>query len=131
MPLRRSDNLHLLPIVGKLAAAFETNHVSPGQSCSLGTARGPAKRNWEAVARMPTAENRIEQSCNHYSPPQNPVRLLQASGIFSALALEDNYDVQVVRFQSRRKGFEHSRNRFWNRVNLLCENGLTSDESES
>ena len=79
MAFRRSDDLHLLPVIRKFSAAIETGHIGSGQRCSLRTARCSANRDRKAVAGVPaaeksvqqsgnTAEEKVDQSGNHDSP---------------------------------------------------------------
>src|SRR5579863_7363082 len=76
MAVGRGDDLHLLPVVGKLLAAIEARHIGSGQSCGLGAARCPANGNGKAVAGMPAAEKCVHQLCNHDSTFQTWVTAL-------------------------------------------------------
>ena len=65
--LRRSDDLHLLPVIGKLSAAIETSDIRSGQSRSLGPARGSANAHRKAVTGVFASKNCIYQLCDHHS----------------------------------------------------------------
>ncbi len=64
-PLRRSDDLHLLPVVRKLFAAIEACDIRSSQRSGLGAAHRPANRNWKAETRVMTTKKDIDKSFNH------------------------------------------------------------------
>jgi hypothetical protein len=68
MTLRRSDDLHLLPIIRKLFAAFEAHHVRSREHCGLRSPFCVANRYWKAVAGVPTAKKNIQKFSNHDPP---------------------------------------------------------------
>ena len=63
--ISRADNFHRVPIVGQFLAAVEANYICTCQGGCLGATRTRPERHRKAKAGMPTAENRIEQSCEH------------------------------------------------------------------
>jgi hypothetical protein len=66
MAFWRSDNLHLLPIIGKFLAAIETGNVGSGQRSGLRTAHGTTNRNGEAIAGVFATKNCIVQFSDHW-----------------------------------------------------------------
>jgi hypothetical protein len=61
----RADDLHCVPIVGQFLAAVEANYVCASEAgCPTATRTG-TKSKGKTTARVPTTENRIEQSCQH------------------------------------------------------------------
>src|ERR1700722_1681978 len=69
--LDRGDNLHLLPVVGKLSAAIEAGNVSPGQGRCLRTRSGPANGHGKTVMGMLAAKYRFIQFCDHTYLPRS------------------------------------------------------------
>src|SRR6267378_5425376 len=50
MPLWRSDDPHLLPVVGEFSATLQANNVRAGQAGGLRTPRGTPDRYWKTIA---------------------------------------------------------------------------------
>jgi hypothetical protein len=69
--LRRSDHLHLLPVVGKFFAAIQTGNVGAGQNGGLRTRPSPANSDWETVPRVSAAEEHIHQFSEHDHLPHS------------------------------------------------------------
>ena len=65
---RRSDNLHLLPIVRKFPATIQAGYVGPGQRSGLGAARRASDGHWKTVTGMSATENCVKHSCHHGAP---------------------------------------------------------------
>ncbi len=65
--LRRCDDFHFFPVIGKFSATVETSHIRSGQGRRLRASRRSANGYWKTVARMPAAEKRIHQFGNHGS----------------------------------------------------------------
>src|ERR1700751_5059682 len=74
MPLRGSNHFHLLPVVGELLTAVQTDDVGSRQSRGLGTSFRAAYRNRKAEMCVPAAEKYIENFLNH-DPPSIPERM--------------------------------------------------------
>jgi hypothetical protein len=68
MALRGGDDLHFLPVIGKLSATIEASDVGASESGGLRTAHGAANGYREAVAGMLASENSVVQFCQHGSP---------------------------------------------------------------
>lgn len=67
MALRRADDLHFLPVIGKFSAAFEAGDVRSGEHGRLGAAC-PSNRTRKTVTGVPAAEKRIDHFGNHSTP---------------------------------------------------------------
>lgn len=67
VPLGRCDDLHFLPIIGKLSAAIEAGDIGSSESRSLRAARSAYSAR-KTVIRVPAAEKRIDQFVNHSTP---------------------------------------------------------------
>lgn len=79
MPLGRSDDFHLLPVIRKLSAAIEAGDVSSGQRCRLRAPFRATNGYWKAVVRVSASKNDIDQFCNH-DPPSIPERASERLG---------------------------------------------------
>ncbi len=65
MPLRRSDDLHLLPVVGKFSPTIEADDVGTSQHCSRGAMCSTANCYRKAIVRVPATKHCIYQFCDH------------------------------------------------------------------
>src|SRR5207302_7446518 len=103
MTLRRSDNLHLLPVVRKLSTAVQTSHVGSRQCRGWGTALSTTNRYWKAIASVPATEKRIDQFGDHDSTFHIRAGLLEPLGIFT---LSSRFPIvcagnhQILRFRN-------------------------------
>jgi hypothetical protein len=61
----RGDDLHRVPIVGQFLAAIQANNIGAGKACRTAAASGGTRGDGKTVMRMPAAEDRIEQLCEH------------------------------------------------------------------
>src|SRR5277367_3247596 len=61
----RSDDLHRVPIVRQFFAALQANHIGAGEARRTAAAGAVTRGDGKTVMRMPTAEDRIEQLCEH------------------------------------------------------------------
>src|ERR1039458_9831661 len=88
------EDLHLRPVVRKLAAAIKANYVYPGYgSCCSAAAQFAAHCDREAAAFVPTTEDQIEQThkpssieATHQAASRNSARLQRRSEEFGYLA---------------------------------------------
>jgi hypothetical protein len=69
----RSDDLHLLPVVGKFSSAIQTRNVRSRQHRRLRSARISPKGYGETITGMPATKYSIEQSCHHGAPSTDSV----------------------------------------------------------
>jgi len=59
------NHFHLLPVIGKLAAAIQASNVSSRQTRGLGPSCSSTNGHGKAVTRMPATKERIHQFTNH------------------------------------------------------------------
>src|SRR5258708_13732913 len=85
-PLRlRSDDLHLLPVVGKFSSAIQASYVGSGQCAGLRTTPRPTNSHWEAVPGVPAPEKKVNQSCHPTEKHVNHWTTFHARAVFPGL----------------------------------------------
>src|SRR5437899_2873443 len=84
MTLDGSDDLHLLPVVGKFFAAIQTSDVGSGQRRGRRTALGATDGYGKAVMGMPAAKESLEQSSDHASTFHIRAGWLESLGLKSS-----------------------------------------------
>src|SRR5438309_1204508 len=68
MLLWRSNDSHLLPVVGEFFAALQTSNVGAGQAGGLRTPPGAPDRYRKTIAGVMATENCLEQLDEHGAP---------------------------------------------------------------